>query len=213
MKLIINILVWFLLTALLVSAGTYYFPDYHDKVILPGTITISDGVLGDLNVLTGDFNIEQGNMTITGRGKFKQGDIEFLNSSRGPILTSPNGDKHLIYVTNQGQIFSTEVSSSPEISFEARVNKIEKELAIRQQDINDYKTASTVEEKLSIMERLVGVTENSLGPILSQYLCSSRSLTEYCLYGLSGGKGTRCYNTPEKHLGTYKICNEGWVLI
>jgi hypothetical protein len=42
------------------------------------------------------------------------------------------------------------------------------------------------------------------------YYCESRGLIEAC-DSLSGGKGTRCYLTPEAD--SWLVCSEGWTLI
>jgi hypothetical protein len=43
-----------------------------------------------------------------------------------------------------------------------------------------------------------------------KYYCESKSLVESCS-SLSGGKGTRCYLTPEAD--SWLFCREGWTLI
>lgn len=104
----------------------------------------------ELEILTPGF-------TSKGRGKFAK-DVEVNASNRGLILKSNAQAKWLVSVDDSGNLFTTQIAASPEISFEERVLKIQTKEAELDKMKSDYAKVSTIEQRLALLEKWVGIT-------------------------------------------------------
>ena len=75
--------------------------------------------------------------------------------------------------------------------------------AIKEQD----EKIAELESRLLIVEQMLNITSKTT---TQQYTCEATSETRECPFGISGGKGTRCYKTEEHN--TWNYCSSGWVM-
>lgn len=92
-----------------------------------------------------------------GRGKFKGADLEIEDSDRGLILTSSGTIKWLIWVDDNGGLFTTQISASPEISIEDRRIKLSLDRASKKDIRRRHRSASSLLERLLIVEEFLGI--------------------------------------------------------
>lgn len=111
------------------------------------------------NVEIKGLQINEGGLRSKGKGQFAS-DIEIGSSNRGMILTSINNKKYLVWVDDNGTVFTTLIASSPEISqakreelMAAKRNEIKAERY--QIQISTAITLENLDKRLKIVERLL----------------------------------------------------------
>ena len=94
-----------------------------------------------------------------GRGKFKEVDIEVEGANRGLILTSTGTHKFLLWVDDNGNLFTTQIAASPEVSQEERNSRIQakknrwKELKALRKNTN----SGNLSQRLDIIEEILNL--------------------------------------------------------
>lgn len=198
--------------------------------LLNGTANFSENVIIIGNLSGGSpLNVVGGLNVLNGRTILSQ-DIEISGTDRGLILPTRNGSKYILTVDNRGNLVTTKIASSPEVTFE------ERQLLITQEESKLISTGSLADQalldevatlktqgedyelRIKELENLLNITQKKINVVLpTVYECVSRPDPEIspreCPGGLSGGAGTRCYATIFKQLGPWKTCSEGWVVI
>jgi len=138
--------------SIIIDHDNIYSTKLNDYLIKSTTymITMPALKINKLEILNAGLNSH-------GRGKFEN-DIEVKHKNRGVILTSENY-KWLIWVDDNGNIFTTKIAESPEISFEERVKLIDEQKTkinnlIKQRNkvsLEDYSA------RLLLIEKFIGL--------------------------------------------------------
>jgi hypothetical protein len=118
---------------------TYYQP----------IIQISSYVVFNANIKLSK-KLEAEEVDISARGKFAR-DVEISSYTYGLILTSSSTYKYLVWVDDNGNIFTTKIAASPEVTHEQRVQLMKE----KQQKIEDARKEYQLLDKTSYDVRVL----------------------------------------------------------
>jgi hypothetical protein len=121
---------------------------------------------GGIDIMSGGLTVSgevfSNELKSTGRLESLSNDLKISSSDRGVIMTAPNGTGWLLHIDDNGNLFTTQVSASPEISFEERQAKIRKqeqlytETKVNQSLINTKSTrVEDLEKRIAYLEQLL----------------------------------------------------------
>lgn len=103
--------------------------------------------------------IMTGGARVKGRQILNQSDLEFDDANYGMILINTNGQKWLLSVDNNGILFTTQIASSPEISFDVRTNNLHRarirRALLRQRSLTNETEITT--NRLMLIEQYLGL--------------------------------------------------------
>jgi len=131
----------------------------HSGMIDP-IISVSTNMIVNMAVKTKIKELEIDTPGLKSNGRIKSiQDIEVNGDNRGLILTALNGYKFLIWVDNTGSLFTTQISASPEISYEERVIRLTADREKKAEQKREYKNIpkANLKERLDIIEQILNI--------------------------------------------------------
>ena len=154
--------------SIIINGNSIFSTELQENILAVST----SGVSTSQKFRVKELETETQGLRSNGRGKFKDADIEIETTNRGLILPSPNLKKWLLWVDDNGSLFTTQIAASPEISFDEReiriklqlknTKKVKEEFAKAQDIIN---STATVDAKIKAIEILLNnVNLMSSGP-------------------------------------------------
>lgn len=99
-----------------------------------------------------------------GRGKSQNADLEVEGHDYGLILAAPNGNRYLVQTDDPGNLFTTVISESPEVSMEVRKERMAAKRAAADAAKTQFKNAQNgqLQQRVEALEAMMKAFFNGL---------------------------------------------------